>query len=103
LNLFKKALALGSGAQNELFDEKTRGQKSTDTVPLIMQTVYAWYATILVILIGTHCVGEGVDDHGRGESLVSDLRRRAAAVARVRKSSLRLGIGKIKILSFYVV
>jgi hypothetical protein len=41
-----------------------------------------------------------VDDHGRGESLVSDLRQRAAAVARVRKSSLRLGIGKIKKKSY---
>jgi hypothetical protein len=31
---FKKALARESGAQGVLFDEKTEGRKSRDTVPL---------------------------------------------------------------------
>jgi hypothetical protein len=31
---FKKALARESGAQGVLFDEKTKGRKSRDTVPL---------------------------------------------------------------------
>jgi hypothetical protein len=33
---FKKALALELGAQGVLFDEKTEGRKSRDTVPLII-------------------------------------------------------------------
>jgi hypothetical protein len=32
---FKKALARDSGAQGVLFDEKTEGRKSLDTVPLM--------------------------------------------------------------------
>jgi hypothetical protein len=35
---FKKALARESGAQGVLFDEKTEGRKSPDTVPLNMHT-----------------------------------------------------------------
>jgi hypothetical protein len=31
---FKKALARESGAQGVLFDEKTEGRKSRDTIPL---------------------------------------------------------------------
>jgi hypothetical protein len=35
---FKKALARESGAQEVLFEEKNRGRKSCDTVPLIISS-----------------------------------------------------------------
>jgi hypothetical protein len=34
IRIFKKALTPGSVSQEELFDEKTKGRKSRDTVPL---------------------------------------------------------------------
>jgi hypothetical protein len=37
---FKKALARESGAQGVLFDEKTEGRKSRDTVPLNIFYIY---------------------------------------------------------------
>jgi hypothetical protein len=40
---FKKTLARESGAKGVLFDEKTEGRKSRDTVPLLLANPDVWY------------------------------------------------------------
>jgi hypothetical protein len=59
---FKKALARESGAQGVLFDEKTEGRKSRETVPLNVSTlpsisgnVHSLIKTILMKLYSVQC------------------------------------------------
>jgi hypothetical protein len=47
---FKKALARESGAQGALFDEKTEGRKSRDTVPVINFVKCVKYRTVSLIV-----------------------------------------------------
>jgi hypothetical protein len=52
---FKKALARESGAQGVLFDEKTEGRKSRDTVPLIPSVLLVRHTLVWFNLYQSFC------------------------------------------------